>query len=359
MNSITHIFVFIVMLSGQSAFAGWMANADFTSCPRKYVPNTSGKEGPFATQSACNARVEQVQRESPMVCARYTCVDEGGTASGGTSAPAASGHEMDQHISNAISAGMNGQISGGDAMGLVGLGLLGNALLAQPSPAEIEARRQQALAAEQARVAAEIERQRQIKEKNDKMDADAESMLGLVAQAPAGASDEDLLKETKVEEKKAEVPAPAVPRLPSNVAVQKKIAAKQMKMLDCQLKRVFEIGNSVGPDAKAQMKSLKADLKSIRDDLSIPPSGKENVQIVRSPGVDIMKKNGKDEMQFIVKINIVRDEASGQVRYDVQYHHSVNGKVEEGQGIIHVDKNGNVEEKETSDDVEKCVNQVQ
>lgn len=189
----TQVFVMGLLLLGLPANAGWMAHGDFASCPRKYVPNTSAKEGPFGTESECNARVEKVKRDSPMVCARYTCVNEGGTSSGGTTATGAA--PMDPHIQNAISAGMNGQISSGDAMGLVGLGLLGNAMLAQPTAAELEARRQQEWAAERARVAAEIERQRQIKEHNDKMDAEAVGTLGLLEPTLASnVSDEDLLK---------------------------------------------------------------------------------------------------------------------------------------------------------------------
>lgn len=66
----------------------------------------------------------------------------------------------------------------------------------QPSPEETAAKRQQEWAAEQARIAAEMERQRLIKEKNDKMDAEANKTLSLVsAEVAANTSDEDLLKE--------------------------------------------------------------------------------------------------------------------------------------------------------------------
>jgi hypothetical protein len=71
---------------------------------------------------------------------------------------ASAGHEMDSHIANAISAGVSGNLSGGDATVLVGLGLLGNALLAPSSsnPAqeaaymEQQAERQRALEAQKA-----------------------------------------------------------------------------------------------------------------------------------------------------------------------------------------------------------------
>lgn len=56
-------------------------------------------------------------------------------------APAAPGHEFDNTINQAISAGMSGKISGGDAAGFVGLGILGNALFA---PNTVDPAQQQA-----------------------------------------------------------------------------------------------------------------------------------------------------------------------------------------------------------------------
>jgi len=120
-----------------------------------------------------------------------------GAAAGGTPG----GAPLDSHIQQAVSAGVSGQISAGDATALVGMGILGNALLAQPSAAELEARRQREWEAQQAAIAAEAERQRQIKEKNDRMDAEAAGTLDLLGPRTASnASDEDLLK-----------PAPAKP----------------------------------------------------------------------------------------------------------------------------------------------------
>lgn len=133
-----------MLFSSHSAFAGWMAKADFTSCPRKYFPNTHGEEGPFDSQSACQTRVDQAKREQQTVCVQYSCVEQAAGSTNSQSPQA--GHEMDQHISTAISAGMNGQISGSDTVGLVSMGLLGNALLAgnrQLTPEEQAARNEQ------------------------------------------------------------------------------------------------------------------------------------------------------------------------------------------------------------------------
>jgi hypothetical protein len=154
----TKLLLIILLIAGaQSTLAGWVAIADFSACPRKYFPNTSGQEGPFATLSDCNSRISTVQRESPNTCARYMCKDVSSSSSSNSSAEP--GHEMDKHIGDAISAGMSGQISGADAAGLVGLGIMGNMLLAPSKPltpeeqaARIEAQRQ---ADENARRAAE------------------------------------------------------------------------------------------------------------------------------------------------------------------------------------------------------------
>ncbi len=164
----THVFFLLTLIClAPSAFGAWVATADFSSCPRKYISQTSGREGNFATESECNARIASVKSSSPLACARYSCVNEGGTAPGASgSGSAEPGHELDQHIQNAISAGINGKISPGDAAGLVGLGLIGNALLAPSVPltpeqqaAQAEAQRQSAIraqeAAEHARLAEE------------------------------------------------------------------------------------------------------------------------------------------------------------------------------------------------------------
>jgi len=73
-----------------------------------------------------------------------------------------------------------------------------NQLFRQPTPQELAAKRQREWAAEQARIAAEIERQRLIKEKNDRMDAEANETLSLIDEAPSAMSDEDLLAESPV-----------------------------------------------------------------------------------------------------------------------------------------------------------------
>lgn len=115
-----------------------------------------------------------------------------GGAKSATATPQPGAQPMDHHIQQAVSAGMSGQISAEDATALVGMGILGNALLAQPSPAELEARRQREWEMQQAAIAAEQERQRKIKEKNDRMDAEAAGTLALLDTGKV--SDEDLLK---------------------------------------------------------------------------------------------------------------------------------------------------------------------
>lgn len=152
----------LLFISSQSS-AVWVANADYSSCPRKHLPDTSRSEGSFNTEADCLAKVNEVSRAQNLACARYSCVNQGGA--GSDSSSTAQGHEMDKHIGDALAAGLQGDISTVDAAGLVSMGLLGNALLTPSAPArqksfaELEADR---LAAEKYAIEqARIERERQ------------------------------------------------------------------------------------------------------------------------------------------------------------------------------------------------------
>ena len=180
--------MFGVGLWSSQASAGWMANADFSSCPRKFVANTPGSEGPFNSESDCLARVGQVEREQNMACVRYSCVNQsGGASDGGSSQP---GHQMDTHIGNAISAGISGDISPTDAAGLAAMGLIGNALLTPSAPqrqktsAEIEAEQ---VAAQRAA----IENARRERERQERKDAQVAPILALLDPLP---TDQELSK---------------------------------------------------------------------------------------------------------------------------------------------------------------------
>ena len=178
----------IVILRPDVGFAGWMANADFSACPRSKIPNTSGSEGPFNLESECLARVRQVEQTSPLACAKIACVNQQAAGGVSASAPAAPGHEMDEHISKALSAGIQGKISATDTVGLVSLGVLGNALLAPNQPqqpksaAELEADR---VAAEKAAIES-LRRQREREEQND---ARVAPMLALLDPLPSVAQE--------------------------------------------------------------------------------------------------------------------------------------------------------------------------
>lgn len=155
----------IVLLSrAPSALADWTAHADFSSCPRNIYTRTEGHEAPVATEAECKAQIERAKRGDPAVCIRYWCQE--GAASGGTSS-AEPGHQLDATIERAIEAGVSGDISGTDAAALVGVGVLGNALLAgmTKTPEQQQQERQQAeaqqrLLAEQARQQAAAEEER-------------------------------------------------------------------------------------------------------------------------------------------------------------------------------------------------------
>jgi|GEM_PF-5233732 len=152
--------LFLLLLISTQSFAGWMANADYSSCPRQHLPDVSRSEGPFNTETDCLTKLNEDKRVQSLSCARYTCVNQGGESSS-----TAQGHEMDKHIGDALAAGLQGDISTVDAAGLVSMGVLGNVLLTPSSPArqktftELEAERvaTQYAIAEQAR----IERERQ------------------------------------------------------------------------------------------------------------------------------------------------------------------------------------------------------
>ncbi len=179
-------FVFGITLSAGHAFAGWTAYADFTGCP-SHIKATQGSEGPFGSESSCLSRVREVESSQNMSCVRYACRETGGGSSN-EAAPQA-GHEMDKHIGTAISAGISGDISATDAVGLVGMGLVGNALLSPSTPerpktyAEIEAER---VAAERAA----IETARREREKEARKDARADSMLALLDPIPKAPEEE-------------------------------------------------------------------------------------------------------------------------------------------------------------------------
>lgn len=183
----------LTMLSPQS-HAGWMAKADYSSCPRQNLPDTSRSEGSFNSEADCLSKLSEIKNTQKLFCARYSCVDQG--VAGGEATSAAAGHEMDTHIGNAISAGLQGDISTVDAAGLVSMGLLGNALLAPSTPArqktfaELETER---IAADKAAIEqARIERERQAR--RDQRVAPMFALLDPIPALPSGGSAEIQVK---------------------------------------------------------------------------------------------------------------------------------------------------------------------
>ncbi len=166
-----------ITFSASPAQAGWMATADYTSCPSN-VQATYRSEGPFNTESDCLARIRQVAASQVMFCAKLSCTSQGGGS--GSSGSAQPGHEMDKHIGDAIAGGLTGDISATDTVGLVGMGLIGNALLSPgtpKSPQQIEAERAAALRAA-------IEAERLEREREQRRDARAQPMFALLDPVP-------------------------------------------------------------------------------------------------------------------------------------------------------------------------------
>jgi tetratricopeptide (TPR) repeat protein len=108
------------------------------------------KRGPFtqfASTADCNTKARSANSNIPGVGVSCSCVPPDGTsaADSATAAPAAPGHEFDNTIKQAISAGVAGKLPAGNTIGFVGIGLLGNALLAPitTNPAEQQQQQEQ------------------------------------------------------------------------------------------------------------------------------------------------------------------------------------------------------------------------
>lgn len=151
----------ILLFLGPPALAGqWCATSECPGCAAHGLGSGHGREC-FATQDACQARLSEVLAEPHGGVTYSACTEEGGSDGGAASAPAP-GHEMDPYISQAISHGINGDISASDAAGLVGLGLIGNAILAPRDPAQEAARAAAAEAAARQRASEEEERKQRL-----------------------------------------------------------------------------------------------------------------------------------------------------------------------------------------------------
>ena len=108
-------FAFL-LLTVRPVFAEYMAHADFSACPRKYIPRTSADEGPFATKPQCMARVDAARRGNNMSCARYSCEVVGGDGSTGSSGGTAGGSLQDlaiKNIAGGLGSGNANQFIGG------------------------------------------------------------------------------------------------------------------------------------------------------------------------------------------------------------------------------------------------------
>ncbi len=120
----------LILITTKETSADWTAKVDYSPCPRQFIPAGTGSEGGFATEAACRSRLETVQQTQKLKCAVYSCQ----ASAGGATDAAAPGHEMDQHIGNAIAAGITGDIPAADALGLTAIGLAVNAFSTPATP---------------------------------------------------------------------------------------------------------------------------------------------------------------------------------------------------------------------------------
>lgn len=138
-------FLLALLVPERSAFAQWTGTADYTACPRKHVQATFGTET-FATQKECTDRVAQASRDMAMTCVKFKCEENANGTSGASGA-------IDDGIGRAVAAGVSGQMSTGDTLSVVGLGIAAKILLA-PSGNNSAAQAQQAERQRQAAIAA-------------------------------------------------------------------------------------------------------------------------------------------------------------------------------------------------------------
>jgi len=176
------VMAFIATVSPFDASADYMAKADFSRCPRKYLPHTSAQEGPFPTLSQCNAYVAQASRGNNLSCARYSCDVVGGGASTGSSGSGLDGSLQQQSVSNFVEGAMSGNSQ------QMGLGLLGMGLGAmmqggdEASTRERQQRQQELEAARQReameRAKIEAEQARVAQERHQKLMGSLKGQLG-------------------------------------------------------------------------------------------------------------------------------------------------------------------------------------
>lgn len=150
-RALLHFVFGLMVFAGVPAVAGqWCVTSECPGCASRGLGSGHGKEC-FTSSVACESRLSEVMNEPHGGVTYSSCAEEGGGAAGTAAAPVTAGHEMDPYITKAINYGINGDISASDAVGLVGMGLLGNALLAPKDPAKEAADR---MAAAQAAAAA-------------------------------------------------------------------------------------------------------------------------------------------------------------------------------------------------------------
>lgn len=108
-------FAFL-LLTVRPVLAEYMAHADFSACPRKYILRTSADEGPFATKAQCSARVDAARRGNNMSCARYSCEEKGSDARMGSNGGTTGGSLQDlaiKNIAGGLGSGNANQFIGG------------------------------------------------------------------------------------------------------------------------------------------------------------------------------------------------------------------------------------------------------
>lgn len=159
-----------VLLSAP-ANAAWTAKGDFSTCPRKYIPETQGTGGTYQDRSECEAEIAKVAASQSLSCAHYYCQEGGGGGASSTS----SDTSLNDATSRALAEGLVHGDSQTFGMGLMGLGVMAlTSGSSGPSAADLEAQRR----AQEAQRQQLLEAQRAEAARKKKFEEDKDEALG-------------------------------------------------------------------------------------------------------------------------------------------------------------------------------------
>lgn len=134
---------------------------------------------------------------------------------------------------------------------------------------------------------------------------------------------------------------------------QKMIAKKQTQMLNCALMELQK-------KSKGFEKDFDSFLRNLREDLSLPCNGQHKTHTIQTLTLSKMQTPKDKDEQLVGDILVDRNDESCEVHMHFQYSTSkMKSTTQEGQSLMHIDKNGKILSSETSKAVEKCLSKIQ